>query len=56
MDYIRSFFTFRCDNWTGPDGFGFGLDGSDQFDLLEEIRSESDRVGSIYMLYFSHLL
>jgi hypothetical protein len=31
---------------------GFRSGGSGQFDLLEEIGSESGRVGSIYMLYF----
>jgi hypothetical protein len=36
----------------GQVGFGFESGGSGQFDFLEEIRSESGRIGSIYMFYF----
>jgi hypothetical protein len=41
--------------------FGFGSDGSGQFDRLEEIGSDrvgsrSDRVGSIYILCFFRFL
>jgi hypothetical protein len=37
-------FVARGSNQAGRIGFGFGSGGSDQFDLLEEIRS--NRVGS----------
>jgi hypothetical protein len=44
----------RGGNRAGRDRFGFGSDGSGQFDFLEEIGSGQGRVGSesIYMLCF----
>jgi hypothetical protein len=55
----ESLIIIRGGNRAGRVGFefGFGSDGSGQFDFLEEIGSDrvgsgSGRVGSIYMLYF----
>jgi hypothetical protein len=42
----------RGGNRVGRFGFGFGSDGSGQFDFLIEIGSGQGRVGSIYMLCF----
>jgi hypothetical protein len=54
---LESYQLARGGNRAGRVGFGFGSDGSGQFDFLEEIRSGrvgsvSGRVGLIYMLCF----
>jgi hypothetical protein len=42
---------YRGGNQTGQVGFGFGSDGSGQFDFLEEIGSGQGRVGSGQFIY-----
>jgi hypothetical protein len=46
----------RGGNRAGRVRFGFGSDGSGQFDLLKEIESGRSRIGSIYMLCFFKFL
>jgi hypothetical protein len=41
----------RGGNRAGQVGFGFGLDGSGQFDFLEEIGSGQGRV-NLYVMFF----